>query len=285
MHGGSGVIATRYAWPMATRTPPAATRRSPAKNAAPTKAASKAKTLPANAAKPAAKRPAATSKAAKPAASVTPRAGTPAKAPPPAAKQPSAAQRETRFNILLHTACLKAGTAAAFASISAKVPVLAKLAPVLLGGYSDTVTLPSIQKQLVRDVLDLYALSLSDAEQRGVILLATGAELGADMLSGQLAEQILAQAGSGYLRLVATRMLPLTSIATDIAAAIATTYTVGKRAQVLCNLPGSGARNLGELLRELTAIDQRRLFAWSAEALRLALRPFRGVLWQLRPGA
>lgn len=162
--------------------------------------------------------------------------------------------------------------------------MLAKLAPVLLGAHSDRVALPSIQKQLVRDVLDLYALPLSDIEERGVILLATGAELGAERLSQQLAEQILAQTGGGYLRFVAARMLPLASIATDSAAAVATTYTVGKRAQVLCNLPGSGARNLGELLRGLSGIDQRRLFTWSAEALRLALGPFRGVLMQLRPG-
>ncbi|MBB5208350.1 hypothetical protein [Chiayiivirga flava] len=195
------------------------------------------------------------------------------------------AQRDRRFNLLLHTACLKAGTAAAFSSITARVPLLGRLAPVLLGSIGNAVSLPAIQKQLVRDVLDIYALELSDAEQRGVVLLATGAELGAQMLSDQMVEQILAQFGAGYLRLVGARMLPLASVASDIAAAIATTYTVGKRAQVLCNLPGTGARNLGELLRGLTAIDQRRLFAWSAEALRLALRPFRSVLLSLRPGA
>lgn len=207
---------------------------------------------------------------------------------PPAARDAEAppalstGQRDRRFNLLLHTACLKAGTAAAFSSITAKVPLLGRLAPVLLGSITDAVSLPSLQKSLVRDVLELYALDLSEAEERGVILLATGANLGAQTLSEQMVQQILAQFGTGYLRLVTTRMLPLASIATDIAAAIATTYMVGKRAQVLCSLPGTGARNLGELLRGLSVIDQRRLYVWSGEALRLALRPFRSVLLSLR---
>lgn len=228
---------------------------------------------------------AAAKKAAKPAAAsakTAARKRAPAQSKPEVPPALTAGQRDRRFNLLLHTACLKAGTAAAFSSITAKVPLLGRLAPVLLGSITDAVSLPSLQKGLVRDVLELYALDLSDAEERGVILLATGADLGAQTLSDQMVQQILAQFGTGYLRLVTTRMLPLASIATDIAAAIATTYTVGKRAQVLCSLPGTGARNLGELLRGLSVIDQRRLYAWSGEALRLALRPFRSVLLSLR---
>lgn len=248
---------------------------------------------------PAAKTAARSRRTAKAPARKTPARKTPAPAKP-AAKAPAhesradtpkitepapaltAGQRDRRFNLLLHTACLKAGTAAAFTSITAKVPLLGRLAPVLLGSIGNAVSLPSLQKSLVRDVLELYALDLSDAEERGVILLATGANLGAQTLSDQMVQQILAQFGNGYLRLVTTRMLPLASIATDIAAAIATTYTVGKRAQVLCSLPGTGASNLAELLRGLSAIDQRRLYVWSGEALRLALRPFRSVLLSLR---
>lgn len=265
--------------PMAKRTAPPAARKPAAR-----RGAGSAPRTPATAKKtPAPGRKAATA-AAKRSATERGATATPPRPATEARPERTPAQRDRRFNLLLHTACLKAGTAAAFSSITARVPLLGRLAPVLLGSIGNAVSLPAIQKQLVRDVLDIYALELSDAEQRGVVLLATGAELGAQTLSDQMAEQILAQFGAGYLRLVGARMLPLASVASDIAAAIATTYTVGKRAQVLCNLPGSGARNLGELLRGLTAIDQRRLFAWSAEALRLALRPFRNVLLSLRPG-
>jgi hypothetical protein len=174
------------------------------------------------------------------------------------ARKQSAAERDRRFNLLLQTACLKAGSAAAVTTITGKVPLLAKLAPVLVGSVTETLALGKIHHQLVRDTLDLYDLELSELEERGVILLATAGNLGAQQLSKTMAEQIVQQLGGRYLRPIA--------------------------AQVLCNLPGTGARNLGDLLRGLTGIDQRRLFSWSGEALKLALAPFRSVL-SLIPGA
>ncbi len=43
-------------------------------------------------------------------------------------------------------------------------------------------------------------------------------------------------------------------------------------------------RNLGELFRGLSGIDQTRLFKWSGEALTLAIKPFRGALSAILPG-
>jgi hypothetical protein len=190
----------------------------------------------------------------------------------------SASERDRRFNLMLQTACLKAGSAAAITAITSKVPLLGRIAPTLVGNVNEAMALGRIHQQLVRDILDLYDLELTELEERGVILLSTAANLGAQQLSQQMVEQIVKQLGGRYLRPIAARALPLASLVTEIAGAIASTYAVGKRAQVLCNLPGSGARNLGDLLRGLTGIDQRRLFSWSGEALKLALMPFRGVM-------
>lgn len=190
----------------------------------------------------------------------------------------SAAARDRKFNTLLQTACLKAGTAAAIGLLTSKVPLLGRLAPALLGPIGETVAVGRIHQQLIRDILDLYDLHLTELEERGVILLSTAANLGAKQLSKQMVEQIVTQMGGRYLRPVATRMLPLANIVTEIASAIASTYAVGKRAQALCTLPGTGARNLGEFLRGLSGIDQRKLLNWSGEALKLALMPFRSVL-------
>ena len=235
-------------------------------------------------AKPAAKQPATPRAAA--AAPAAPKHREPAISLPPRApveQKLSAAERDRRFNLLLQTACLKAGSSAAVTAITSKVPLLGRLAPVLLGSMKETLALGRIQQQLVRDTLDLYDLDLSELEERGVILLATAGNFGAEQLSRQMVEQLTQQLGGRYLSLIATRALPLASLVGEIAAAIASTYTVGKRAQVLCSLPGTGARNLSDLLRGLTRIDQRRLFSWSGEALKLALAPFRGVL-ALIPG-
>lgn len=186
------------------------------------------------------------------------------------------AERDRRFNLMLQTACLKAGSAAAITLITRKVPLLGKLAPSLFGTSNEAFSLGRMQHQLVRDVIELYDLELTELEERGVILLATAVAEGAHLLSQQMAERIVAQIGGRYLQPVATRILPLAALVTEIAGAISSTYAVGRRAQALCNLPGHG--NLGDLLRGLSGIDERRLFTWSGEALRRALMPLRGVM-------
>jgi uncharacterized protein (DUF697 family) len=196
----------------------------------------------------------------------------------------SATDRERRFNLIVQTACLKAGTAAAISTITRKVPLLGKLAPVMMGSMAETVALSKIQKQLVLEILELYELELTDAEERGVILLATAANIGAQQLSKKTVEQLLKQFVGLLYRPVLARVLPIAAIVTEIAASVASTYAVGKRAQALCLLPGTGVRNLGELFRGLSGIDQTRLFKWSGEALSLALKPFRGALAALIPG-
>lgn len=246
---------------------------------------------PAAAKKPAARKRAAPAKktvrkAASPQSvkSTTPAASKPAK---PAAAKPAKsaaateavrtpAERDRRFNLLLQTACLKAGTASAVGTITRKVPLLGKLAPSLFGNDSEAFSLGRLQHELVREVIALYDLELSELEERGVILLATAVTETAQQLPRQMVERIVEQLGGRYLQPVATRILPLASLVTDIAGAISGTYAVGKRAQALCNLPGSG--NLGDLLRGLSGIDERRLFAWSGEALKHALLPLRGVM-------
>ena len=260
--------------------------KTPTRRAKP-RAATAAKPAPARARSPAAavppRRKAAATPKAKPAtrARNRPAAAVEVEA---ATRKLTPAERDRRFNLLLQTACLKAGSSAAITSITAKVPLLGRLAPVLIGSMRDTLAVPRIQQQLVRDTLDLYDLDLTELEERGVILLATAGNLGAQKLSQQMVEQMVKQLGGRYLQLIATRALPLAALVGEIGAAITSTYTVGKRAQVLCSLPGTGARNLGDLLRGLTSIDQRRLVTWSGEALKLALAPFRGVL-SLIPGA
>jgi len=193
-------------------------------------------------------------------------------------------ERERRFNLILQTACMKAGTAAAISTITAKVPFLGRLTPVVLGTLGETLVLAKVQQQLVRDIVALYGVELSEVEERGVILLSTAANIGAQQLSKATVDQLVRQLGGVLYRPVLARVLPLASVAAEIAAAVASTYAVGKRAQALCKLPGTGAKDLSQLLRGLTGIDQTRLFKWSSEALGMALKPFRGALSAIIPG-
>lgn len=246
---------------MATRKAPGSTRKSPRASGA--------------ASAPAKKRVAAKKAAAK---------GKPRERARPAVLRISAAERERRFNLIVQTACLKAGTAAAIGTLTSKVPILGKLAPVVLGAVAETAALGKIQQQMVRDIMALYEMELTEPEERGVILLATAANIGAQKLSKTTVEQLARQLTGRLYRPVIAQMLPIASLVTEIAASVASTYAVGKRAQALCLLPGTGVRNLGELLRGLSGIDQTRLFKWSAEAFNLAISPFRRTLAMVLPG-
>lgn len=246
-----------------------ATRKTPAKSAAK---------------RPATKRTASKTPRKRSAKRKTTKAEPVAEAAAPKRRALTDSERERRFNLLLQATCLKAGTSAAIATITRRVPFLGRLAPVILGSIGDTAGLPKIQQQLVRDVIALYGVELTELEERGVVLLATAANVGARELSKATVNQLVMQLGGVLYRPVLARVLPLAAVATEISAAVASTYAVGKRAQALCKLPGTGAKNLSELLRGLSGIDQSRLFTWSAEALGLALKPFRGALSALIPG-
>jgi uncharacterized protein (DUF697 family) len=281
--------------PMATRKPaaskrgpaakPAAAKRSPpaakAARKAPAAGRRKASEPDAHAAAPAS----APSKPARTAAAPPrPRPTARAKAPPREGKAIAASARERRFNLILQTACLKAGTAAAISTISSKVPFLGKLAPVMLGSVGEALVLAKVQQQLVREIVELYDVELSDAEERGVVLLATAVNIGAQQISKATVEELIEQLSGRLYRPVVSRVLPLASVATEVAAAVAGTYAVGKRAQALCKLPGTGAKDLSDLLRSLSGIDQARLYRWTSDAVMLALKPFRGVLMSMIPG-
>ncbi len=279
----------RYAAGMATRKPPAkkTAAKAPArKTSARKRAAADAAAEPA--AKAPAKKPAKRGKTAaqasskRAAAPKAPKASVPVEITP--RRELTEAERERRFNILLQATCLKAGTAAAIATITRRVPFLGRLTPVILGSVGETLALTKIQQQLVKDIIELYEVELTDLEERGVILLATAANVGAKELSKATVNQLVKQLGGVLYRPVLARVLPLAAVATEISAAVASTYAVGRRAKALCKLPGTGAKDLSDLLRGLSGIDQSRLFKWSAEALGLALKPFRSALSALIPG-
>lgn len=256
---------------------PAAAKRTAAKTAAGAgkakvqakPAAKRAKAKPDQQAQPAKANRTAASKRASDAATA---------AEPKRARPRTAGQRDTAFDTLVRNACLKAGTAAAISSLTRRVPLIGRLAPSVLGPLAETVALAQVQRELVREVIELYEVELSEPEQRGVVLLATATNIGAQQLSKRSMDAILKQFGDGVIGGIAQRVLPMASILAEITASVASTYTVAKRAQALCKLPGTGAGNLADLLRGLSGIDQQRLLSWSGEAFKLALMPFRGAL-------
>ena len=184
---------------------------------------------------------------------------------------------------LIHAACLKSGSGAIAGGVIEKVPMLGKLAPLLLGKLGDRDAPAQIQRRLVLDILELYDIRLNELEERAVILLATAVGGSAREISQRSLEQLVERSGIGRLggslgRPIISRLLPVASLASDGATTITATYAIGRRAQALCRIGNGQAQDLGELLHGLTGIDQRRLISWSGSAFRLAIAPFRAAL-------
>ncbi|MEZ5465049.1 MAG: hypothetical protein R3F22_07490 [Lysobacteraceae bacterium] len=216
-----------------------------------------------------------------------------------AAKKPTASRRTTknaapskpltgeeldrRCLRLIHAACLKAGSGAIAGGLIEKVPMLGKLAPLLIGKLSDRDAPAQIQRRLVLDILELHAIRLNELEERAVILLATAVGGSAREISQRSLELLVERSGISRLggslgRPIINRLLPVASLASDGATTITATYAIGRRAQALCRIGNGQAQDLGELLHGLTGIDQRRLISWSGSAFRLAISPFRAAL-------
>lgn len=192
-------------------------------------------------------------------------------------------ERELRFSNALHSACLKSGAAAAVRALSGKLPLVGRLAPTVLGQIADPAALTRIQQQLVDETLSIYDIELGPTERQGVILIATAANVTAKEFSrgtlNRLVREVAGDIGSALL----LRILPLAGLVAEVAAAIASTYSVGRRSQALSRFGQDGPKNLGELLRGLSGIDENRLLVWTNEALALALNPFRRAISGLMP--
>ena len=184
---------------------------------------------------------------------------------------------------LIHAAWLKSGSGAIAGGLIERVPMLGKLAPLLLGKLGERDAPGQIQRRLVLDILELYDIRLNEMEERAVILLATAVGGSAREISQRSLEQLVERSGisrfGGSLgRPIINRLLPVASLASDGATTITATYAIGRRAQALCRIGNGQAQDLGELLHGLTGIDQRLLISWSGSAFRLAVAPFRAAL-------
>jgi hypothetical protein len=72
--------------------------------------------------------------------------------------------------------------------------------------------------------------------------------------------------------MVASRVIPLTAIATSALSNAVITYTIGKRAQAVARLRDAPLRGVPDVVRAFTGVDERRVYAWTVAALKNALR-------------
>ena len=183
---------------------------------------------------------------------------------------------------LLRNACVRAGTAAAVGSLSARIPVLGWVAPSVLSIFTDKLSVKQIQDDLIRDLLAQAEAQFTLREQAAVALLARTAQIGTQQLSQRTLDALLRPLGNSGLAATLGRTLPMAAIAADILAAVASTWLVGQRTRAMCQLPGQQGTSATDVLSSLSGIDQKRLLGWSAEALKQVVLPLRSLLNLLR---
>ena len=95
-------------------------------------------------------------------------------------------------------------------------------------------------------------------------LSGTGASIAGDALARAGVKRLVGRAGG----IVASRVLPLTAIATSALSNAAVTYAIGKRAQAVARLRHAPIRAMPDALRAFSGVDERRVYAWSVAAVK-----------------
>lgn len=175
---------------------------------------------------------------------------------------------DAQFVALLRRKCMRAASVGALTAAGESVPGLGRVLGLVFGELLDAKFLAKIQRELTEETLALYDVELPDAVKSVLVnkvqLVGPGASVAGDALMRATLKHALGRIGGA----VAARVLPLTAIVTSALSNAAVTYTIGKRAHALVRLRNAPIRSMPDVMRALTGVDERRIYAWSVAAVR-----------------
>jgi uncharacterized protein (DUF697 family) len=186
--------------------------------------------------------------------------------------------KDAQFLALLRGKCIRAASVGALTAAGEAIPGLSRVLGFVFGELLDARFLAQIQRELIEDTFALYQIDLPkpvrDALVSKVLLLGTSASVAGDAVVRRLVSRSVGRLGS----LVARRVIPLTSIASSAFSNAMVTYAVGKRAQAVAKLHGEPIKALPDALRAFSGVDERRVMAWTVEAMKSAFGQIGGAL-------
>ena len=178
---------------------------------------------------------------------------------------------DAQFIALLRRKCMRAASVGALSAAGEAIPALFRVLGLVFGELLDAKFLAKIQRELVEETFTMYGLklpaTLHNALVNKVQLVGTSASVAGDALARAGVKRLLGRAGG----MVASRILPLTAIATSAISNAAVTYAIGKRAQAVARLRDQPIRAMPDVVRAFTGIDERRVYAWSVAAVKDAI--------------
>lgn len=183
----------------------------------------------------------------------------------------------TTIEPLLHTACVRAGAAAALQVVLERLPLLA---PVLPSALRDAVAregAEATRRRLVQSIYRRHGLKPAGWEVEAILGVASAQTSLTPLATREgLALVIRGWLPAGFDRAL-LRWTPLAPLVTETVAAVAQTWAAGRYADSVCRVRRLGSDWLPAPLAEALRMAPSTLEAWSGEALALAMPPLRFV--------
>jgi len=190
---------------------------------------------------------------------------------------------DTGIETALHTACVKAGAAAALQIALDRLPLLKPFLPRAVTNAARGDAPERIQRLLIKEIYSRYEIRPAAWEIEGILAVAQTQSVMTPLATQEGLKSLLRTWVPDRLSSPLIRYTPLEPLVTATAKAVAATWAAGRYADSVCRLRQAGADWLPAPLTDAMSLAPATLRRWSAEALALALPPLRhATSWGLR---
>ncbi len=182
---------------------------------------------------------------------------------------------DTGIETALHTACVKAGAAAALQVSLERLPLLKPFLPRPITHAARGDAPERLQRLLIKEVYSRYRLKPAGWEVEGILAVAQTQSVLTPLATQEGLRSVLRTWLPDRVSSPLVRYTPLEPLVTATAKAVAATWAAGRYADSVCRLRKAGADWLPAPLADALNLAPAKLRRWSAEALALALPPLR----------
>jgi len=182
---------------------------------------------------------------------------------------------DTGIETALHTACVKAGAAAALQVSLERLPLLKPFLPRPITHAARGDAPERLQRLLIKEIYSRYRLKPAGWEVEGILAVAQTQSVLTPLATQEGLRSVLRTWLPDRVSSPLVRYTPLEPLVTATAKAVAATWAAGRYADSVCRLRKAGADWLPAPLADALNLAPAKLRRWSAEAPALALPPLR----------
>jgi hypothetical protein len=181
----------------------------------------------------------------------------------------------TGIETVLHTACVKAGAAAALQVAVERLPMLKPFLPIPITRAARGDAPERLQRLLIKEIYLRHGVRPASWEVEGILAVAQTQSVLTPLATMEGLKSVLRVWLPRPMIGPLMRYTPLEPLITATAKAVAATWAAGRYADSVCRLRKAGADWLPAPLSDALNLAPAKLKSWSAEALALALPPLR----------